>query len=63
MKASKSCWEDYSFAVSKWNQEPECDECGNEIGEDGCCIECGAPMLTDADSKNRMQEAEYERSL
>lgn len=63
MKASEEVWADAAFAASHWNDEPTCDECGGEIGEDGYCCECGAPMLTDADRKNRMQEAEYERNL
>lgn len=62
MKTGEEAWADARFAESHWNQEdPECDECGGEIDEDGACMDCGAEYLT-ADQRRRQNaedRAEY----
>ena len=62
MLKGEDAWAEARFAESYWNDEdPECDECGGEINEDGDCMDCGKECLT-ADQKrirNAEDKAEY----
>lgn len=49
------------FAASSWNQEdPECDECGGEINEDGDCMDCGKTYMSAAERREEAQVAKAE---
>lgn len=55
-------WAEARFAESKWSEvDPECEECGGEIDEDGDCVNCGATYLTPDQIKqiNAEDKAEY----
>lgn len=59
MLRGEEAWAEAQFARSHWNHDaPECAECGGEI-EDGECMECGRPHMTDAE---RREEAEAARA-
>ena len=62
MLRGEDAWAEARFAESHWNEEdPECEECGNEIDEDGNCTNCGAEYLTASQRRQRNAEdkAEY----